>query len=109
MKRQHASVADVLRQSAARRAEQARTTARALSTGNAGKPGSRGGASRASGVYGACRDVNRYEKLNRIGQGTYGTVYRGRDKVNQKIVALKRVILHNEKNDGFPTTSVREV
>ena len=64
---------------------------------------------RASGVYGACRDVNRYEKLNRIGQGTYGTVYRGRDKVNQEIVALKRVILHNEKNDGFPTTSVREV
>ena len=61
------------------------------------------------GVYGSCRDVNHYEKLNRIGQGTYGTVYRGREKVTGEIVALKKVILHNEHKDGFPATSVREV
>lgn len=49
---------------------------------------------------GECRDVNDYEKLNRIGEGTYGTVYRARDRKTQRIVALKRVILHNEASDG---------
>ena len=26
------------------------------------------------GFFGACRDVNSYQKLERIGEGTYGTV-----------------------------------
>lgn len=47
--------------------------------------------------------------LNRIGEGTYGLVYRGIDKRSNEVVALKKVILHNEKQDGFPLTSVREV
>jgi serine/threonine protein kinase len=51
-------------------------------------------------VFGACRDVDEFEKLNRIGEGTYGTVYRARDKKSGEIVALKRVILHNESQDG---------
>ncbi|OQR91958.1 cyclin-dependent kinase 10-like isoform X1 [Achlya hypogyna] len=59
--------------------------------------------------FGACRDVDEFEKLNRIGEGTYGTVYRARDKVSGEIVALKRVILHNEKQDGFPITAIREI
>lgn len=42
-------------------------------------------------------------------QGAYGTVYRGLDKATGRTVALKRVILHNEKQDGFPLTSLREV
>ena len=49
---------------------------------------------------GSCRDVNEFEKLNRIGQGTYGTVYRARDKTTGQIVALKRIILHHEEQDG---------
>ena len=49
---------------------------------------------------GSCRNVNEFEKLNRIGQGTYGTVYRARDKKTGQIVALKRVILHHEEQDG---------
>ncbi|RHY87650.1 hypothetical protein DYB37_006900 [Aphanomyces astaci] len=51
-------------------------------------------------AFGTCRNVDEFEKLNRIGEGTYGTVYRARDKVSGEIVALKRVILHNEKQDG---------
>ncbi|KAJ0404108.1 hypothetical protein ATCC90586_007364 [Pythium insidiosum] len=49
---------------------------------------------------GVCRDVEDFEKLNRIGEGTYGTVYRARDRRSQRIVALKRVLLHNEGSDG---------
>ena len=36
-------------------------------------------------------------------------MYRGLDKATGATVALKRVILHNEKQDGFPLTSLREV
>jgi len=60
--------------------------------------------------HGKCPDVSEsYEKLNRIGEGTYGTVYRARDKRTDRVVALKRCILHHEANDGFPLTSVREI
>ena len=58
---------------------------------------------------GLCRSVNEFQKLCRIGAGTYGTVYRGRDLRSGNIVALKRVILHNEKHDGFPITALREI
>jgi serine/threonine protein kinase len=40
---------------------------------------------------------------------TYGTVYKALDKDTKKIVALKRIIMHNEKHDGFPLTSIREI
>lgn len=60
-------------------------------------------------LYGACRPVKSFQKLNQIGEGAYGTVYRGIDKATGRMVALKRVILHNEKQDGFPLTSLREI
>lgn len=60
-------------------------------------------------VYGTCRPVSSYERLNRIGEGAYGTVYRAVDKQTNTVVALKKVILHNEKQDGFPLTSLREI
>ncbi len=56
----------------------------------------------------SCRDVDRYEKLNRISEGTYGVVYRGRDLETSTVCALKRLKLENEKS-GFPLTSVREI
>ena len=34
--------------------------------------------------------VSRYEKLGRIGEGTYGVVYKARDTVTGALVALKR-------------------
>ena len=62
------------------------------------------------GVYGRCDSVTmRFDELECIGNGTYGTVYRSRDKKTGKSYALKRVILHHEKADGFPITSMREI
>ena len=58
--------------------------------------------------YGRCRPVTEFEKLNRIGEGTYGVVYRARDTVSNKIVALKKVRMEREK-DGIPLSGLREI
>lgn len=44
----------------------------------------------------------------RIEEGTYGVVYRAREKATNQIVALKRLKMEKEK-EGFPITSLREV
>ena len=46
--------------------------------------------------------------MNRIEEGTYGVVYRARDKRTQEIVALKKLKMEREK-EGFPITSLREI
>lgn len=40
--------------------------------------------------------VDKYEKIERIGEGTYGTVYKARSLLTQEIVALKKVRLDDE-------------
>ncbi|KAF5270973.1 hypothetical protein FQA39_LY08276 [Lamprigera yunnana] len=55
-----------------------------------------------------CRSVNEFQLLNHINEGTYGVVYRARDKHNNDIVALKRLKMEKEK-EGFPITSLREI
>ncbi|TPX59415.1 hypothetical protein SpCBS45565_g07747 [Spizellomyces sp. 'palustris'] len=52
--------------------------------------------------------VERYEKLNRVGEGTYGIVYRARDKASGTIVALKRIRMEQEQ-EGLPLSSLREI
>jgi serine/threonine protein kinase len=60
--------------------------------------------------FGTCRSVHHYQKIGRIGEGTYGYVYKALDKEKDNApVALKRIILHNEEHDGFPLTSIREI
>ena len=55
---------------------------------------------------GNCVSVaDRYEKIGRVGEGTYGIVYKARDLNTNKLVALKRCIPHHESSDGFPLTS----
>lgn len=54
------------------------------------------------------RSVYAYERLNQIEEGTYGVVFRGRDKSTGDIVALKKLKLDEEKF-GFPITALREI
>ncbi|KAF3619812.1 cell division control protein 2 D [Capsicum chacoense] len=49
-----------------------------------------------------------FEKLEKVGEGTYGKVYRARDRVTGKIVALKKTRLH-EDEEGVPPTTLREI
>ncbi|GAB6026445.1 Cyclin-dependent kinase 11B [Chamberlinius hualienensis] len=55
-----------------------------------------------------CRNVEEFDCLNRIEEGTYGVVYRARHKKTNEIVALKRLKMEKEK-EGFPITSLREI
>jgi serine/threonine protein kinase len=57
---------------------------------------------------GKCVDVNNYERIAQIGEGTYGLVFMARDKKTGQIVALKKVRMEAEK-DGFPVTALREI
>ena len=48
-----------------------------------------------------------YQILDKIGQGTYGTVYRARDVTDQGIVAIKKILL-DDRDEGIPVTTLRE-
>mmetsp|Transcript_25963 Transcript_25963/g.71230 ORF Transcript_25963/g.71230 Transcript_25963/m.71230 type:complete len:238 (-) Transcript_25963:1787-2500(-) len=54
------------------------------------------------------RDVEAFEKKFQVGEGTYGSVFVGQDRVSNEIVALKRINTEQEEN-GFPITALREV
>ncbi len=46
-------------------------------------------------LLGNTRCVSDFEKIVEIGEGTYGTVYKAKDKASGNIVALKKVRMHN--------------
>ncbi|KAL0838565.1 hypothetical protein ABMA28_016667 [Loxostege sticticalis] len=52
--------------------------------------------------------VDGFQVITQIGEGTYGQVYKAKDKNTGQLVALKKVRLENEK-EGFPITAVREI
>uniref|UniRef100_A0A1I7V545 Cell division protein kinase 5 n=1 Tax=Caenorhabditis tropicalis TaxID=1561998 RepID=A0A1I7V545_9PELO len=49
-----------------------------------------------------------YDKMEKIGEGTYGTVFKARNKSSGEIVALKRVRLDDD-DEGVPSSALREI
>lgn len=53
------------------------------------------------------RDSTVYERIAQVGEGTYGKVYKAKNRVTGAYVALKRLRMESEK-EGFPITAMRE-
>lgn len=51
--------------------------------------------------------IESYSKLQRLGKGTYATVYLGRSRLSNEPVALKEIL--KEHDEGAPCTAIREV
>jgi cyclin-dependent kinase 1 len=49
-----------------------------------------------------------YVKIEKIGEGTYGVVYKGKNKITNQLVALKKIRLENDE-EGVPSTAIREI
>jgi serine/threonine protein kinase len=50
----------------------------------------------------------KYVKLEKIGEGTYGVVFKARDKITGRLMALKKIRLEHE-DEGVPSTALREI
>ncbi|KAH9387035.1 cyclin-dependent kinase 2 [Nematocida major] len=49
-----------------------------------------------------------FQKIEKIGEGTYGVVYKAKEKTTGKIIALKKVRLRDDR-EGVPATTIREI
>ncbi|XP_065028819.1 cell division control protein 2 homolog isoform X1 [Musa acuminata AAA Group] len=52
--------------------------------------------------------MDQYEKVEKIGEGTYGVVYKARDRLTNETIALKKIRLEQE-DEGVPSTAIREI
>ncbi|KAI8829990.1 cyclin-dependent kinase 5 [Chytriomyces hyalinus] len=52
--------------------------------------------------------MEKYQKIEKLGEGTYGIVYKAQNRESDDIVALKRIRLENE-DEGVPCTAIREI
>ena len=55
------------------------------------------------------RTIAHYERIEQIGEGTYGQVYRARCKDTNQIVAMKKIRVHHGGYWGMPPTVIREI
>jgi cyclin-dependent kinase len=51
---------------------------------------------------------SKYTRTSKLGEGTYGVVYRAKDQKGQEIYALKKIRLQAEE-EGIPSTAIREI
>lgn len=52
--------------------------------------------------------MDKYQKTEKLGEGTYGTVYKARVKGTSTFVALKKIKVEAE-DEGVPSTAIREI
>ncbi|THC91559.1 hypothetical protein EYZ11_008978 [Aspergillus tanneri] len=45
-----------------------------------------------------CTSIREFEFLGKLGEGTFGEVYKAKSKREGSIVALKKILMHNEKD-----------
>lgn len=52
--------------------------------------------------------MENFVKIEKIGEGTYGVVYKGKNKKTGQIVAMKKIRLESD-DEGVPSTAIREI
>ncbi|KAJ2218827.1 Cyclin-dependent kinase catalytic subunit, partial [Coemansia sp. RSA 485] len=57
---------------------------------------------------GESNGAERYLKLDKVGEGTYGVVYKARDMQTGETVAMKKIRLEGD-DEGVPSTAIREI
>ncbi|CAG8126043.1 unnamed protein product [Penicillium olsonii] len=55
-----------------------------------------------------CSNITEYTFVGKLGEGTFGEVYKAKSKKDSSVVALKKILMHHEK-EGFPITAIREI
>ncbi|KAH8102272.1 Pkinase-domain-containing protein [Cristinia sonorae] len=58
-------------------------------------------------TFEGCGLKDNYDIINKLGEGTFGEVHKARHH-RGALVALKRILMHNEK-EGMPVTALREI
>lgn len=53
-------------------------------------------------------NAEKYEKLEKLGQGTFGVVYKAKNVYTKEEVALKK-ILKQQDEEGVPSSALREI
>ncbi|XP_023014578.1 cyclin-dependent kinase 1 [Leptinotarsa decemlineata] len=53
-------------------------------------------------------NIDDFVKIEKIGEGTYGVVYKGQNKKTGELVAMKKIRLELEE-EGVPSTAIREI
>jgi len=54
------------------------------------------------------KDLEKYQRLEKLGEGTYGVVYKAQNMETGELVAIKKIRLEKE-DDGVPSTAIREI
>lgn len=55
-----------------------------------------------------CRKISEFDRLDMVGEGTYGVVFQGKDRTSSQTYAIKKMRVLDQ-SDGFPITSLREI